>query len=664
MSGSPAAPAPLCLLLVEDSVSDAKLVLREVRKAGHEVDVERVEDPEAMRSALARRSWDVVISDWSMPRFSGLAALRVVKEAGLDVPFIIVSGTVGEELAVEAMRAGAHDYVLKDKLARLTPVIERERREHGRRVALRKSQALLLASEARFSRLTESGIIGVMVADLSGPILEVNDALVEMLGFPRGELVAAPGAGGGERGEVRWQDLPGDDRPAVERQRTIEELGTRGVATPFERTYVRKDGRRMVTLVGAAMLDQTRLVAFMVDLSAQKRAEEALRRSEEQLLQAQKMEAIGRLAGGVAHDFNNLLSVILSRTSILLEELPPRDAIREDLQEIATAGRRGADLTRQLLMFSRQEVMAPKILDLNLAVANLDNLLRRLLGEDVEVVYRRTDVPELVRADPTHIEQVIMNLAVNARDAMPAGGRLTLETRSTTLDEDYARGHLGVPPGPYVMLAASDTGTGMDRETQKRIFEPFFTTKEKGKGTGLGLSTVHGIVERCGGAIWVYSEPGHGTTFRVYLPRVEGQLDAEANGPATVTAAELRGSETILLVEDEEQIRRVAREILLKQGYRVLEARNGVEAIAEGERHPGAIDLLVSDVVMPQMGGAELTERLVRIRPSMKVLCMSGYTDDVMLRLGALQGSIAYLQKPITPQTLAQKVRAVLDSRS
>jgi PAS domain S-box-containing protein len=667
MSGGPAASAlavaPLRVLLVEDSATDAKLVLHEIRRGGHAVDSERVEEAETLRSALASGTWDVVISDWSMPRFNALAALRVVKEAGLDLPFIIVSGTVGEELAVEAMRAGAHDYVLKDKLARLTPVIERERREHQRRVALRRSQALLRASETRFSRLTESGLIAVLVGNLSGEILEVNDAFVDMLGFPRDELMGAEQGGQGEQArKIRWQDLPGVERPSETKQRTVDELRTRGVATPFEKTYVRKDGSRVTVLVGAAMLDETRLIIFMIDLTAQKRAEEALRLSEEQLRQSQKMEAIGRLAGGVAHDFNNLLSVILSRASILLEELGPADAIREDLEEIAKAGKRGADLTRQLLMFSRQEVVAPRVLDLNLTLANLDKLLRRIVGEDIELVYHRTEVPELVQADPSHINQVIMNLVVNARDAMPTGGKLTLETRSLVLDEDYARTHLGVVPGPYVMLAVSDTGTGMDRETQKRIFEPFFTTKEMGKGTGLGLSTVLGIVERSGGAVWVYSEPGIGTTFRVYLPRVAGEPDADASGPSVVKA-DLRGSETILLVEDEDQIRRVAREILLKQGYRVIEARNGIEAMAEAEKHPGNIDLLLSDVVMPQMGGPELAERLVRIRPTMKVLCMSGYTDDALVRHGALVGSIAYLQKPITPETLAHKTRTVLDSR-
>ena len=663
MSGGPAEPAgaPLRVLLVEDSATDAKLVLREIRRAGHAVDSERVEDAEALRSALAIGTWDLVISDWSMPRFNALAALRVVKETGLDLPFIIVSGTVGEELAVEAMRAGAHDYVLKDKLARLAPVIERERREHQRRAALRRSQVQLRASETRFSRLTESGLIAVLVGDLSGEILEVNDAFVDMLGFPREELMGTQGSLGGQAGKIRWQDLPGVDRPSGPKQRTMEELRTRGVASPFEKTYVRKDGSRVTVLVGAAMLDGTRLIVFMIDLTAQKRAEEALCRSEEQLRQSQKMEAIGRLAGGVAHDFNNLLSVILSRTSILLEELGPAEAIREDLEEIARAGQRGADLTRQLLMFSRQEVVAPRILDLNVTVANLDKLLRHIVGEDIELVHHRTEVPALVQADPSHLDQVIMNLVVNARDATPPGGKLTLETRSVVLDEDYARTHLGVAPGPYVMLAVSDTGTGMDRETQKRIFEPFFTTKEKGKGTGLGLSTVLGIVERSGGAVWVYSEPGRGTTFRVYLPRVAGEPDAEASGPTLVE--DLRGSETILLVEDEDQIRKVAREILLKQGYRVIEARNGVEAMAAAEQHPGNIDLLVSDVVMPQMGGPELAERLVRLRPTMKVLCMSGYTDDALIRHGALKGSIAYLQKPITPATLARKTRTVLDAR-
>ncbi len=642
--------SPLHILLVEDSATDAKLVMHEIRRAGHVVEFERVEDAEAMRAALRRRRWDAVISDWSMPKFSALAALGIVKELALDVPFILASGTVGEELAVEAMRAGAHDYVLKDRLARLPAVIERELREHELREAHRRSEEARRASEVRFSRLSDSGIVGIVVGDLHGNIIEANDAFLRIVGYSRADLEAKI---------VRWRELTAPESRAIT-QRGLVELEATGVARPYAKEYIRKDGTRISVLVGIAMLQGTHSIAFILDLTAQKQAEAALERSEAQLRQAQKMEAVGRLAGGVAHDFNNLLSVILSYSSIVSESLQPGDPLREDVEEIGKAGMRAAELTRQLLTFSRQEVVEPKVLVLNDVIANMDKMLQRILGEDVDLVSLRDAELGRIRADPSSIEQVIMNLAVNSRDAMPTGGKLTIETRNVVLDEDHAAEHLDIVPGRYVMLAFSDTGTGMDQATQHHIFEPFFTTKEKGKGTGLGLSTVFGIVRQCKGSIWVYSELGHGTTFKIYLPRVDAELDDDA---PFVELPKRGGSETILLVEDDDQIRSVARVILANLGYRVLEACNAGEALLKSEQHSGAIDLLLTDVVMPQMSGPELAKRLVRDRPDTKILCMSGYTDDALVRHGAIESGIAYLQKPITPDKLARKVRAVLDAR-
>jgi two-component system, cell cycle sensor histidine kinase and response regulator CckA len=395
------------------------------------------------------------------------------------------------------------------------------------------------------------------------------------------------------------------------------------------------------------------------DLTAQHRSEQALRRTEEQLRQAQKMEAVGRLAGGVAHDFNNILSVILSYSSFLAEDLKPSDPMRGDIDEIRKAALRAEGLTRQLLMFSRQQVIAPKVLDINELLAGMNKMLTRILGEDVDLALVPESSLGQIRADPGSVEQAIMNLVVNARDAMPVGGKLTIETRNVELDEDYARAHIGSRPGPHVMLAVSDTGVGMDDATQARIFEPFFTTKEPGKGTGLGLSTVFGIVQQCGGSVWVYSEPGDGTTFKLYFPRVEAAVDVAdvAHAPAT-----LRGTETILLVEDQEQVRAVALGILKRNGYRVIVAQNAGEALLFCEKERGAIHLLLTDVVMPQMSGAELAKRLASVRPETKVLCMSGYTDDSIVRHGVLESGIAFLQKPFTPESLARKVREVLDA--
>jgi PAS domain S-box-containing protein len=377
-----------------------------------------------------------------------------------------------------------------------------------------------------------------------------------------------------------------------------------------------------------------------------------------QVFQTQKLEAIGQLAGGVAHDFNNLLTVILGRCALLLLRLSPDASPRRDIDLIQKTAERAAALTRQLLAFSRKQILEPKVLDLNAVVPGIATMLQRLIGEDIELVYRPGAELGRVKADPGQLEQVIMNLAVNARDAMPDGGRITVETGNVELGEHYARQHVGVQPGRYVMLAVSDTGIGMDVATQARIFEPFFTTKAPGKGTGLGLSTVYGIVKQSGGNIWVYSEAGRGTTFKVYLPRVE---DA-AGSVQVIRPAPGRGTESILLVEDEEEVRALAREILEGYGYTVFEARDVADAILIAERHTGPIHLLLSDVVMPQMSGRTLAERLAPLRPEMKALFMSGYTDNAIVHHGKLDSDASFVQKPFTPDALARKVREVLDT--
>ncbi|MCK6550865.1 PAS domain-containing protein [Myxococcota bacterium] len=395
------------------------------------------------------------------------------------------------------------------------------------------------------------------------------------------------------------------------------------------------------------------------EMADRMKAESALARSQEQLRHAQKMEAIGRLAGGIAHDFNNILSVILGYAEMMLEDFRPHDPLHRDLAEVKKAADRGAGLTRQLLAFSRQQVLEPRVVDLNEVLGNMDRMLRRMLGEDVELRSHAARDLGLVKVDPGQIEQVVMNLAVNAREAMPQGGKLTIETANVDLDAAFAAEHLGIAPGPHVMLAVSDNGVGMDRATQARIFEPFFTTKAT--GTGLGLATVFGIVRQSGGSIWVYSEPGQGSSFKVYLPRATGEMKL---APTHEQVVDLRGSETLLLVEDEEQVRTLGLNILRRFGYHVLEAKNAGEALLIAEGHPGVIDLLVTDVVMPHVSGHKLAERLVAARPGLRVLFMSGYTDQTMEHRGELVRGAAFLQKPLTPELLARKVREVLGPSS
>ncbi|HEX4334460.1 MAG TPA: ATP-binding protein [Polyangiaceae bacterium] len=394
-------------------------------------------------------------------------------------------------------------------------------------------------------------------------------------------------------------------------------------------------------------------------LEERTRVEGALQRAEHQLRQSQKMEAVGQLAGGIAHDFNNILSVILSFSSMAAEGLKEGDPLRSDLEEIYKAGTRAAALTKRLLAFSRQQLLEPRILDVSAVARGMEMMLRRLIGENMQLELFTTATPFPVFADVSALEQVLMNLVVNARDAMPKGGKLTIEVTNVHLAGEYTGSHLGVNDGDYLMLAVSDTGVGMSKETQVRIFEPFFTTKDKGKGTGLGLSTVYGIIKQSGGHVWVYSEPGEGTTFKIYLPRRIEDTAAKSEEAPVVT--KLTGSETILLVEDDEQVRLVARGILRRNGYNVIETSNAGEAVLASEDRKRKIDLLLTDVIMPHISGMQLIERLTVGRPEMKVLCMSGYTGEAAARHGILDANIPFVQKPLTPEVLLIQVRKLLD---
>jgi len=1022
---------PLRVLIVEDSEEDTLLIVRELKRGGFDPIHERVETAESMKAALSTKTWDLILADYSMPHFSGLEALKLSKESGLDLPFIIVSGSIGEDVAVEAMKSGAHDYLMKNNLARLIPAIQQELRETEVRRKLKHSEKALQEAEKRYRQVVENAteiiytidekgnfthgnptglkvtgyslqelrelnytdlvapehrervsqaytnqfrerrpttyiefpffskageiiwfgqntslviedgkVVGfhiiarditerkraeealreseekyrLLVENANEAIFVIQDGMlrffniknIELIGYSKEELTSTPFINfvhpddrevtlGRYLKRIRGEELPGvsvfrvidkagnikwaevnsvliswEGRPATlnfldditERKRgeevlresqerfrlafedanigmclvdlngrltrvnqkmceifgytrkELEGLTVNDIAHPedldlsptfmdrvtsgevehaiFEKRYFDKNGHIVYGQVSSSLVRDAQgvpqyFISHVQDVTERKQAEEALKQSEEryravansaidsiitidnagiiigwnqgaehtfgfneteilgqsldvlmpesyreahtvglnrlqkggeprvigrtvelegkrkngsefplelslaqwetkegqfftgiirditkrkraeeekatlqeQLRQSQKIEAIGRLAGGIAHDFNNLLTVIKGYSQLSLIELKEDVPLRGNIEEIKRASDKAADLTRQLLAFSRRQILEMKVLDLNTALRDMDKMLHRLIGEDIELTTLLADDLGRVKTDPGWVEQIIMNLAVNARDAMPSVGKLTIETANVELDGAYARNHIAVTPGRYVMLSMSDTGVGMTPEVRQQVFEPFFTTKEKGKGTGLGLSTVYGIVKQSGGNIWVYSEPGQGTTFKIYLPRVDEPLEELKE---KVVKEELpRGNETILLVEDEEVVRKLAVRILKRQGYTVLEGSHGNEAIDVCKQHKGPVHLLLTDVVMPQMSGRQLAEQLKQVCQDFRVLYMSGYTDNAITHHGVLEEGMNYIQKPFTVDGLARKVREVLD---
>jgi len=635
------AAQPITVLLVEDNPGDARLILELLGDVQAQAfDLERVGRLDHALTRLSRTGVDVVLLDLGLPDSQGLETFMRARRGAPNEPIVVISGLDDERLALEAVRSGAQDYLVKGRieghlLARvLRYAVERKRAEQD-----------LLAREERFRALVEHSADAIALLDRTGTLIYASHSTERVLGYQAEEVL----------GRHALDLIHPDDVPAVA-GRLLELQDRPGAAVVMEARYRHKDGSwRYGECSVANRLSDAAVRALVLNY----REITERRRLEEQLRQAQKMEAVGRLAGGVAHDFNNVLTAIFGYADLLTEELPEGHQARGDLDEIRKAAQRASTLTRQLLAFSRQQVLQPMVLSLNDLVADVQNMLVRLVGEDVEVRLSLSPDAGNVRADAGQLQQVLLNLVVNARDAMPTGGKLLLETANADLTEQYAELHQPVIPGRYVMLAVSDTGSGMDAETKARIFEPFFTTKEQGRGTGLGLSTVYGIVKQSGGYVWVYSEPGRGTTFKLYFPRVDAP--AEIPAPPRETAT-LTGTETILVAEDDDMLRPLAKGLLQKLGYTVLEAENAERALDLARARTGPIHLLVADVVMPGASGRELARRLAHTRPDTRVLYVSGYTDDAIVHHGMLEPGLNFLQKPFTPGALARKVREILDT--
>ncbi len=632
----------LRILILEDSPYDAEFEIATLKEAGYLCRWERVETRSQFLAHLEVPDYDLILADYKLPTFDGLTALNLYQERGLDIPFIFVSGELGEEIAIESLKAGATDYVLKHHLTRLGPVIQRALDEKEERQRRQQAEENL----RKLSQAVEQSPVSVIITDIEGNIDYVNPKFSEVTGYTFGEVK-------GKNPRI----LKSGETSTEEYKRLWESI-TAGGEWQGEFHNKKKSGELFWELASISPIrnaagEITHFLAVKEDITKRKQLEA-------QLLQAQKLEIVGQLAGGVAHDFNNLLTVINGYTEFLLGRHPEEDdPAHQEIKQIKDAGERAAMLTHQLLAFSRRQVLTPQILNINEVVTHTKKMLRRLIGEDIQMITALDPSLEYIQADRGQLEQVIMNLTINARDAMPHGGKLTIETSKVDLNEQHVEQHFEITPGPYVVLSVVDTGNGIDAATQARIFEPFFTTKDVGKGTGLGLSTVYGIVQQSDGHISVFSEVGQGTTFKVYFPQVETL--ARASEPDQATAGGPSCLETILLVEDNMGVRLVANKFLQNSGYTVLQAANGDEALHLCAMYSNPIHLLVTDVVMPKMDGRQLAEQLLLLRPNIRVLYMSGYTDDIMRQHGVLAADTMLLSKPFSADTLAHKVRQVLD---
>jgi len=634
----PRSPERLPILIVDDDAQMLRTIGDILRLRGYSALLAPSAQEGLELTKDAARLPAIALVDLRLPDMDGMELVSEIRKLSESIEIVILTGNASIDSAVRALRENSYDYLIKPvQPEQLLGSIERA----GERWQRRRAESAMHESEERLRRIFEHVGDALFITDDNGRIIDANPAACALTAMPLEQL--------------RERDLRGVLGDESAREAAAKD--TVGESPTGLRGEVRVKGQdgEIRTVDGRSAAFAPGLVVHTLrDLTHQRRLEEELHHS-------QKMDAIGQLAGGVAHDFNNLLTVISSYTSMLLDSFEAGDARREDAIEVKQAAVRAAQLTRQLLAFSRKQVIQPRTLILNSVVTETEKMLRRLIGEDVELVTKLAPDLYEVRADAGQLEQVLMNLAVNARDAMPQGGRLSIETANVLRSSIAGPRGAAMAAAEYVMLAVSDTGTGMPSEVQSHIFEPFFTTKEAGKGTGLGLSTVYGIVKQAGGDIRVNSEIGRGTTFTIYLPRVLEPSDEAVATAAVARDVESRADETVLLVEDDEHLRSLALRILQAHGYTVLTAIDGADALRQAKEYGGPIDLVLSDVVMPRMSGRFLSEQLATARPTVKVLFMSGYTDDDVMRRGILDRRTAFLEKPFTPEQLISKVRQILD---
>jgi two-component system, cell cycle sensor histidine kinase and response regulator CckA len=644
-TGPPKVEKPLHLLVADDDPNDIELCLRELKRSGIPFHAETTSTRQDFVAKLSRLPVDVVLSDYRMKDWNGMDALECIRETRPGTPLILLSGTLGDDLAVDCIKRGVTDYVLKHQLARLPTAVLRAHEERVHRETEAQALESLRDSEARHRGLVNNATYGIYWVTLEGDLLDVNPAIVGMLGYSSAAEVLALGS------TARFY------RDEAARAHIIKEFRATGrVAAQVE--WIRKDGQPLIVqLHGWCTVDpvhKTECAEVMVEDITDRVA------LEKQLVQAQKFEGIGQLAGGIAHDFNNMIGAILGWAEIGLEETETDSRLHRHFEKVRHQAERAAALTKQLLAFARRQILEPRDLDLNRSVGETIGLLERVIGCNIEIKARLPHDLALVRADPTQVEQVLINLCINARDAMPKGGTITIETSNVLLDESFRVLHPLANTGHYVVLSVTDTGTGMDSATLDRIFEPFFTTKELGKGTGLGLATVYGIVRQHGGFIQVYSEVGIGTTFRMYLPvSASVQISPERTEDSRPARG---GSETLLVAEDHEGLRQLAHETLSHLGYRVVLASDGEEAIREFSARRNDIDLALLDVILPKLSGPDVYARISAEKPGLPVIFATGYGADLASLQKALEQGLPVIHKPYTPRDLGRKIRECLDA--